>query len=211
VLYGDIQTNFATILNRRDLTASQTTLFAGMAIQRIQRSLRIPAMENVLPIITDGTGLVPIPGDLIEVISLNTNDSTNQEKLVKTTLENAVRKSQIPGVPTVYYRQGANWIIGNVPAAGTVLYVTYYQDASALVAPTDHNWLTDVAPDLLIYGMLAYAADFFLDERKQGFESTFSTSLGDLQEQAHMDELENASVGLGFSTEDDQYYSYSIY
>ena len=47
----------------------------------------------------------------------------------------------------------------------------------------------EVAPDLIIYGALTFAADYYLDERAQVFESKFQTFLAELQEQANDQEL----------------------
>jgi len=198
--YSEIQTNFASILNRRDLTPSQTNLFLQFSIQRIQRVLRIPAMEAQLTLVTDGSANLLIPGDLLETIALFTDDTTNQDKLEKLDLQTVIRRSNVPGIPYCYCRIGAQWLIGHKPPAGTNIYISYYQDASALSAPTDRNWLTDAAPDLFIYGALVRAADFFLDERKDQFEQAFTQALSDLQDQADRDELENASVGMACPT-----------
>ena len=45
-----------------------------------------------------------------------------------------------------------------------------------MVANTDENDLAAVAPDLIIYGALGYAADYYLDERRDIFEAKFYNS-----------------------------------
>ena len=199
MLYSDIQTVIQGILNRRDLTPTLLNTFITMGIQRIQRVLRIPAMENILVYSTDGTPTIPVPNDLLEIISIAFNDDVNQQKLVRVDQQTAMRLSNIPGIPTSYYRQRGNFAIGPCPPAGTYCYVTYYQDASGLVNPTDHNWITDASPDLLIYAALGYAADYYLDDRKQSFEQRYSQILSDLQGMADDDELLNASIGSAYS------------
>lgn len=200
MLYSDIQTNVQSILNRRDITPSQLATFIGMAIQRIQRSLRVPAMEATTAFVCTGTdGRIPVPGDLLEIISITFNDNVNQVKLRKVDQQSAIRLSNVPGNPTSYYRDRGTFLIGPFPPGGSVCYITYYQDASSLSNPTDHNWLTDAAPDLLVYGALCYAADYFLDERKQGFEQRFAQIMGDLQLMADDDELLNAAISPAYS------------
>lgn len=196
MLYSDIQSNIMAILNRRDLTSSQLFTFIGMAIQRIQRDLRVPAMEAQTTFAMNGAdGIIPVPGDYLEMIAITFNDNVNQKKLVRTDFQTAIRLGQTPGVPTSYYRSGGNFLIGPYPPlAGTTCYISYYQDASSLNNPTDHNWLTDAAPDLLVYGALCYASDYFLDERADKFEGRFSSIMSSLQLQALDDELENASI-----------------
>lgn len=201
MLYFDIQTNFQSILNRRDITPSQVSTFIGMAIQRIQRDLRIPAMEAQATFVMSGVdGVISVPTDYLEMISISFNDNVNQVKLKRTDFQTALRLSNISGIPTSYYRSGGNFLIGPYPpVTGTLCYISYYQDASALLAPTDYNWITDAAPDLLIYGALSYASDFFLDERASKFEERFNSIMSSLQLQAFDDELENASISPAYS------------
>jgi hypothetical protein len=181
----------------------------GMAIQRIQRELRVPAMEKIVSYTMDGTGTVPVPGDLLELISIHFNDSVNQRKLTKVDLQTAVRLNNIPGIPTSFYRLTGNFLIGPVPVSGTTAYLTYYADASGLSADTDHNWITDAAPDLLIYGALSYAADYFLDDRLERFEGRFTSIVQDLQNMAAQDELENASISPAYSVNQLPFWPYS--
>lgn len=211
MLYSDIQNNFQSILNRRDITPSQVTTFIGMAIQRIQRDLRIPAMETQTSYVMGGlNGVVPVPGDYLEMIAITFNDNVNQKKLSKTDFQTAIRLGNIPGIPAKYYRSGGSFLIGPYPSlVGTVCYISYYQDATSLVNPTDHNWLTDAAPDLLIYGALCMASDFYLDERADKFEARFSSIMSSLQLQAFDDELENASISPAYSDNNETYGSYN--
>lgn len=201
MLYSDIQTNFQSILNRRDITPSQVSTFIGMAIQRIQRDLRIPAMEAQATFIMSGVdGVISVPTDYLEMIALTFNDQINQKKLARVDFQTAMRLGSIPGIPSSYYRSGGNFLIGPFPPlTGTLCYLSYYQDAGTLSLGTDHNWITDSAPDLLIYGALSYASDFFLDERAAKFEERFNSILSSLQLQAFDDELENASISPAYS------------
>lgn len=203
--YAAIQSNITSILNRRDVTFSQLTLFIQMAVQRIQRNLRVPAMEKTVSFTMDGTGTVPVPGDMLEVISIFTNDDVNQDKLVKVDLQSAILASHKTGIAKVYHRNGGNFVVGPVPNGGTALYINYYADAGDLSGDTDHNWITDASPDLLIYGALTRAADYFMDDRKQLFEQTYLQIEDDLRQMALQDELVNASIMPAYDT-NTQYY-----
>ena len=199
---SDLKSQFSALLNRRDLTSSLTTTFYQMGVQRIQRELRLPAMESLQPLTTDGTDTLVIPGDYLEAISLFMNDGTNNRRLTRCDLNTITQKRMLlAAYPTHFHRIGANLIIGPVPAAGTVLYLNYYQDASLLSADTDTNWLTDAAPDLLIYAMLSYAADYYADDRKQLWEQTYLQIANDLADMAVQDELVGAAIGPTFVTE----------
>ena len=47
----------------------------------------------------------------------------------------------------------------------------------------------EIAPDLVIYGALVFAANYYLDQRLETFETTFQTLLSEYQAQAYDDAL----------------------
>lgn len=198
--YLDVKTQFLGLLNRRDITPTLVTTFLNYGVQRIQRELRVPAMEKIVEIETDGTSKLPVPGDLLQVISIHTNDSVNRTKLARCDLQTILDYAAIAGSPRVYYREGAYLNIGPVPASGTSVFIHYYADASSLSADSDTNWLTEVAPTLLIYAALSYAADYFLDDRKQLFEASYMQIAEQLVTMAIQDEVENASISPAYDS-----------
>ena len=61
---------------------------------------------------------------------------------------------------------------------------------------SDENVLTQSAPDLVIYGGLSFAADFYLDNRAELFEGRFNQFLLELQEQANDQELQGGTQSI---------------
>ena len=198
--YLDVKTQFLGLLNRRDITPTLVNTFLTFGIQRIQRELRLPAMEKVAIFTTDGTFQVDVPGDYLEAISLYTNSETSHLKLVRADTQTVLDYAKTYGVPQYYSRVGAKFHIGPVPTTGTQLFIHYYADASALSSDTDTNWITEVAPTLLVYAALSYAADYFLDDRKQLFEASYIQIAEQLQNMALQDELANASVSSAYDS-----------
>lgn len=198
--YLDVKTQFLGLLNRRDITPTLLTTFLQYGIQRIQRELRVPAMETIGSYVTDGSAVVLVPANLLEVIAIYTNDQTNRQKLIRTDLQSIIDYSNVPGSPKFYFREGNKFILGPCPPTGTTVWIDYYSDASSLSADTDTNWLTDVAPTLLIYAALSYAADYFLDDRKQLFEASYMQIAEQLTFMAQQDELQNASVSTAYDS-----------
>lgn len=198
--YVDVKTQFLGLLNRRDVTPSLITTFINFGIQRIQRELRVPAMEKVAIFTTDGTYQVDVPGDYLEMINIYTNTPSSHQRIVRTSSQNILDYIQIPGIPQYYSRVGGKFYVGPFPPSGTQIYIHYYADASALVADTDINWITEVAPTLLVYAALSYAADYFLDDRKQMFEQSYMQIANQLQFMAQQDELANASVSSAYES-----------
>ena len=198
--YVDVKNQFLGLLNRRDITPSLTNTFMQFGIQRIQRELRIPAMEKLANFVTDGTYNVAVPGDYLEMLSIYTNTTTSHKRLTRVDAQSILDYSKQSGIPQFYSRIGGNFVVGPVPPSGTSVFIYYYADASALVADSDTNWITDIAPTLLIYAALSYASDYFLDDRKQMFEASYMQIAEQLQNMALQDELENASVSSAYDT-----------
>lgn len=198
--YADVKTQFLGLLNRRDITPSLTNTFMSFGVQRIQREIRVPAMEKLVEVLTDGSSTIPIPGDLLEVISIHTNDTVNRQKLTRTDLQTILDYAAIPGSPRYYHREAFSFNIGPYPPSETSVWIHYYADASTLAADTDHNWITDVAPTLLIYAALSYASDYYLDDRKQLFEQNYIQIAEQLQLMANQDELQNASISPAYDS-----------
>lgn len=198
--YVGVKTQFLGLLNRRDITPTLVNTFMDFGIQRIQRELRVPSMEKLVSISTDGTSAFQVPGDLLEIIAMYTDDVVNTKKLIRTDLQSILDWAKVPGSPRFYYREGNFFTIGPVPPAGTSVYLNYYVNAGTLSADTDSNWITQVAPTLLVYAALSYAADYFLDDRKQMFEASYMQIAEQMQLMALQDELQNASISPAYDS-----------
>lgn len=198
--YLDVKNQFLGLLNRRDITPTLVNTFMSFGIQRIQRELRVPAMERLVEITTDGTSKFPVPGDLLQVISVHTNEATSHVKLTRTDLQTILDNAQVAGSPRYYHREEGYIYLGPYPPSGSKVFLHYYADASSLSADTDSNWMTEVAPTLMIYAALSYAADYFLDDRKQLFEASYIQIAEQMMNMALQDEVENASISPAYDS-----------
>ena len=129
-----VSNNFG-LMNRRDLFANQAlvTTFLNGSIMRIQRALRVPAMEKWV-IITIGSpynGLV-IPNDYLELIGIFPQASyVNRTRPDK--LERAMNYASFAtDKPMIHSRQGGVWILGPAPAIGDTVLLGYYVELSCL-------------------------------------------------------------------------------
>jgi len=185
--YGDIKSHFEALLNRSDITPALTTTFIDQSIARIQRQLRTPLNESVSTYtITTTTPQITLPTDFLEIISIYFDDKELQR--IPMGKMRPYAANPIQGSPKHFTRQQQNLILHPQPTSGElVLY--YYSEFAPMVLNTDENTLAAVAPDLIIYGALAYSADFYLDERSPIFETKFNQFLTELQEQSNDQEL----------------------
>lgn len=204
--YSDLQSNFTALLNRRDLTPTLTNLFLQQSFQTIQRTLRIPAMEKSLlatigSVFTDG---LQVPGDLLQLIAITDNDTGLELKRATLPQVLPVQLQDASGLPYMFTRRNATFLIAPLPKSGKVLRMDFYAQFPTLVLPTDTNVLTDIAPDVVLTGALVRACTYFSDKRKDGFKADFELAMLELNMQANADELTaNAQVAPAFSFDED--------
>lgn len=204
--YGELQSTFTALLNRRDNTSDKTKAFLQASIQKIQRSLRVPAMEKSIQatignLFTDG---LDVPGDLLQFIALT--DVTTGDELVRSTLPEVLHAqiNETTGCSRIFARRGSKFLIGPKPQAGSKLRMDYYAQFAPLVNDGDTNVLTDIASDLIYQGALVFAATHFNDKRKSDFQADYNKTFDDLTEQADRDELTgNACVAPAFRFDED--------
>lgn len=191
-----IRQQLSGLLNRNDATDAQLNVFIDQAVARIQRTLRVPSMEKV-EIYTVGStnqGVLSLPNDFLQLKHLYT--STGTVNFVD--LGSFVKTADAPGnTPTIYTRVQGSFLLKPTPPQDSQITMIYYGEIPDLVEDTDSNFLTEIASDLLIYGALTFAADFFIDDRKEYFEQVAVRIFNEVQEQANS--MEFAQEGMAVS------------
>lgn len=204
---GDMISQFLGLMNRRDLTANTALVstFMDQAIMRVQRELRVPAMEKIVDVTIANTyaGLV-IPSDFLKLKEIRPQASNLKAR--KVSLDRAEIASQTQGVPCVYARQGGLWVLGPTPSTGDVIRITYYSELPPLVNDTDQNIISQIAWDLIVYAACSFACEYYSDKRRgttvdpltgkiiDGFEGHYNRVLNDLQDQSDEDVLGDDAV-----------------
>ena len=192
--YGDLKSHFNDLLNRSDITTALTECFIDQGIARIQRQLRTPMSERVLNItITGQTESLTLPSDFMEIISLYMNEYELERVSMRKYRE--VAHTAVAGKPRMFVRQAEKLLLYPQPTSGT-LSLYYHGEFPTLSADSDSNVLTNAAPDLIIYGALTFASDYYLDARAEQFEAKFTQFLTELQEQANDQELQGGTQSV---------------
>jgi hypothetical protein len=217
--YGETKTQFRAQLNRRDCSDALADIFLQDAITRIQRVLRVPAMEKSVNVtLTAATyftnGYLPIPTDYLKMKELTVNGQT---VLTKRDLSFVLPTAACNvGCPEFYARQSAGFILAPTPLTqytdnlgvvhSTVVRINYWAEFPTESAPTDDDILSDIANDLIRYGALSYGCDHFTDKRGDKFEARFVQILSDLQAMGDDDELAGgASIAPAYAWPEDTY------
>lgn len=188
-----IRDQFKKTLNRNDITNDIADTFIDQAVSRIQRTLRVPAMEQIAPytVNTDQQSIL-LPEDFLSMRFLYCGEFELQHLPIGRFLA----RGQVFGAPKFYTRVGGELKLFPLPLAGTELNLVYYAEIPDLADDTSTNFLCAIAPDLLVYGALCFAADYYLDDRKQAFEDGFTRIYAELVEQALLVEMEQSAMAI---------------
>lgn len=202
--YGEIRTQFKAILNRRDCSNTLADTFLNQSLQRCTRELRTPAQEaqTNLTVPSPFVGF-PVPADLIQTIAMMAQIVGGQQRKIEYSplarfleMDNAAA-----GQPQYYTRIGNAFQFRPTPPLDAVLTLYYYGEFEQFTGDSDETVLSLIAPDLLIYGALSYAADYFMDDRAQAFEGRYAQIAQALQDQAYDLEAHDASIAPAYNTE----------
>lgn len=178
--YGEIRTEFKSLLNRSDCTNALADTFLTLALQRCTRDLRTPPQETFATMTVDALWAgFPVPSTLMKVIAFLANDeAVKGVSITKFAADTSIGS----GIPTIWARFGQTFQFKTTPAEGTVIDLYYHSEFPAFASDLDETVLSIIAPDLLIYGGLSYAADHFIDERADRFEGRYGSILASLIE-----------------------------
>lgn len=166
--YSDLQTSIAGWLNRSDLTAVIPD-FIVLAEGKIARDLRIrKQVVNTTLTTVAGTQGVSLPSDFLEMENISITSTTPQAALSVVTPEILDRRYPAnygTGQPAVYALLGDQIQFGPTPDAAYTISMDYYQRFTAL-ATTPTNWLLTNYPAIYLFGALAEAANYLMDEQR---------------------------------------------
>ena len=180
---GQIRAHFLALLNRSDCPNGLADIFIDQATTRIQRVLRTPAQEaQQTYTISSQTGSISIPNNLLEIMQVYM-DGVALTRIPLHEMIQAQKTGEL-GTPRFMCRQQGQILLHPQPTTGTV-YLDYYAEFPNLATDADSNALTVIGSDILTYTALAYAADYFMDERAAIFEQKSGQFLAELMEQGN--------------------------
>lgn len=192
---GQIREQVKALLNRNDVTDSQIDSFVELALSRIQRLLRIPTMERSFE--ADFSASFPdsffLPVDFLEFIDVY---HSSGGKLQYKPFGQFLSIPEGAGTPKVYTRHGGRVMVKPTPPQGDKVSLLYYGEFPEFTDDLSSNWISDIAPELLIYGALSFAADHFIDDRKPVFEEVYARTIAELELQASMLEMSGAAMTI---------------
>lgn len=177
--YTDLKASIADLLNRDDLTGAIPT-FISLAEAKINRELRIAAMESISSGNLTVGGSLALPSGYVQLrrIVVNNNPLTQlSPEQLRAKYESATR-----GEPRYYSIIGTTVHFGPIPDSTYSYELVIYSRFTALSSTNETNWLTANAPDLLLYGSLVEASPYVQeDARVPMWQAMFARVMDDVK------------------------------
>ena len=140
-----------------------------------------------------GTSVIQKPNDWRETISINygTGTSSNTRNTLLPRSYEYCRNywpdpTQASSVVSYYSDYNYNyWLVAPTPNSSYPFEIMYYSTPKPIDDTTQTNWLTQYAPDLLLYACLLEAAPFLkVDERIQVWQALYDRALAAINGEA---------------------------
>lgn len=162
--YDTLQSAVADWLNRADLT-SRIQTFIQLTESDLNTRLRTREMI-VRAQATSDEEYVQLPTDWLEAINLQVVGGKSPLRYVSMDEADIIVKRQEFTNVTFYSIMDSAIELVPAPSDDVDIEMVYYKKIDALSDTNTTNWLLTKAPDVYLYGALAHASPFILDDQR---------------------------------------------
>ena len=125
--------------------------------------------------------VIPKPARWRKTVSMSVVDSTGERKPVflrKYEYLTNYNAESTPGLPLYYGDYDYdNWYVSPVPSAAYQFEVLIYQRLQPLSSANQTNWLTNNAPNVMLFGTLLQAVIYLKDDQRQIFQQKYDLAM----------------------------------
>ena len=181
--YTELQASIAKFLARDDLTA-QIPDFISLAEARMAREMQARSQEKrATATLTAGDAFVSLPTDLrsIRLVKLNTAPTEVLEYYTPTRV-NEIYANNSEGKPKGYTIIGGEIKFAPTPDANYTAEIVYSEGVPDLSDSNLVNIILTRHPDAYLYGALAAASVYLMDDQKTTvYEQLFTRALDEIK------------------------------
>ena len=165
--YSALQTSIASYLGRSDLT-TQIPDFITLAETRLQRELRTrPMLKSATATMTGGDNTVGLPTDFLEMRDIYIQGNPRQPvSFMSPSAFTRNARAEDSGKCIDYTILGAEMAFAPKPDAAYVLDMLYYYKPTVLSDANSSNVFLANYPDAVLYGALAQAEPFLMNDAR---------------------------------------------
>lgn len=185
VTFTSLQSDIRNYLERGGSTDpivfEQIPRLITLAERRIARELKIQGFLAVVnTTMQSGVSVYPKPDRWRDTVSINigTGTNNNTRKQIYARSYEYIREywpdETEEATPEFYADYNySNWVFAPTPDADYPMEVLYYELPPLLDEATQTNWLTEYAPNLLLYASLVEATPFVKDDQRVQLWQTY--------------------------------------
>jgi hypothetical protein len=165
--YSALKTTIASYLGRTDLT-TMIPDFITLAEARLQRELRTRQMlKSATATMTGGDPTVGLPADFLEMrdLYIQGNPRMPVSYLSPSAFTRDARADE-SGLPVYYTILASEFLFAPKPDGNKTLEMLYYYKPEALSDSNPSNVFLANYPDLLLYGSLAQAEPYLMNDAR---------------------------------------------
>ena len=165
--YSALKTSIANYLGRTDLT-NQIPDFITLAETRLQRELRTrPMLKSATATMTGGDNTVGLPTDFLEMRDIFIQGNPRQPvSYMSPSAFTRNARAEESGKCIDYTILGSEMAFAPIPDSAYVLEMLYYYKPDALSDTNPSNVFLANYPDALLYGALAQAEPFLMNDAR---------------------------------------------
>ena len=186
--FTTLQQDVQRYLERGNTLASDPIVFEqiprliNLAERRIARELKVEGFINVVTgTLSAGQSVYPKPDRWRDTVSINigTGTTLNTRKILFSRVYEYLRSYWPDALETdtpIFYSDYdySHWLLAPTPDAEYPFEILYYELPPLLDESVQTNWITEYAPQLLLYGTLVEATPFLKnDERIPVWQSMY--------------------------------------
>ena len=151
------------------LVYEQLPRLVALAERRCARELKVTGfIRAVSTPLSAGVAVYLKPDRWRDTVSMTVNNQPIHARSYEY-LRNYWPDEAQTDTPEFYADYGyQHWLLAPTPVAGLTLEVLYYEQPQFLDEANQTNWLTEYAPDLLLYGTLLEAQPFLKNDQRIG-------------------------------------------
>ena len=181
--YSELKTSIANFLARDDLT-TQIPDFISLAESRMSREMNARSQEKrATATLTSGDAYVSLPTDLrsIRLVKLNTSPKEVLEYYTPAKLDE-LYASNAQGKPRAYTIIGGEIKFAPEPDSSYTAEIVYQEGVPDLSDSNTSNEILTRHPDAYLYGSLAAASVYLMDDQKTTvYEQLFTRAIDEVK------------------------------
>lgn len=181
--YSELKTSIANFLARDDLT-TQIPDFISLAESRMSREMNARSQEKrATATLTSGDAYVSLPTDLrsIRLVKLNTSPKEVLEYYTPAKLDE-LYASNAQGKPRAYTIIGGEIKFAPEPDSAYTAEIVYMEGVPDLSDSNTTNEILTRHPDAYLYGALAAASVYLMDDQKTTvYEQLFTRAIDEVK------------------------------